>query len=382
MHAPAPIRTVVVILGPALSAISGVSTHLKLLLGSSLSHDFSFRHFQVGSEGRRESLPGRLLRLLLSPLALALYIFRTGASVVHINTSLNRRAYWRDLAYLLVAKMCATRVVYQVHGGALPRDFAAGHPLRLRLLQRVLALPDAIVVLARSELAAYREFVPGQIVVAIPNAIEIPALPKPKPEQPSSPDGEGNALRLVYVGRLARDKGLGEALRGLAMARAGDTAATLTIAGSGPDEESLAAEARELGIEQAVHFVGPVFAEEKQTLLAEADVLLLPTYAEGMPYALLEAMAAGLPAITTRVGGIPDVVVEEVHGLFVPVRDDYAIARAIARLAGDRELLARAGQACRRRIAHSYSSERLADDFSHLYAALCASRRVGLLGRS
>lgn len=377
MHAPAPIATVVIILGPALSAISGVSTHVKLLLGSSLSQDFSFSHFQVGSEGRRESLPGRLLRLMLSPLALALRIFRTGASVVHINTSLNRRAYWRDLAYLLVAKMCAARVVYQVHGGALPRDFAAGHPLRLRLLQSVLTLPDAIVVLAQSELAAYREFVPGQIVVAIPNAIEIPSLPKP--EQAPSPDG---VLRLVYVGRLARDKGLGEALRGLALARAGDTAATLTIAGSGPDEESLAAEARELGIAPAVRFVGPVFADKKQTLLTEADVLLLPTYAEGMPYALLEAMAAGLPAITTRVGGIPDVVVEGVHGLFVPVRDDYAIAGAIARLANDRELLTRAGNACRRRIAHSYSSERLADDFSRLYAALCASRRVGLLGRS
>lgn len=380
MHAPAPIRTVVVILGPALSAISGVSTHLKLLLGSSLSRDFSFSHFQVGSEGRRESLPGRLLRLMISPLALALRIFRSGASVVHINTSLNRRAYWRDLAYLLVAKMCAARVVYQVHGGALPRDFAAGQPLRLRLLQSVLTLPDAIVVLAQSELAAYREFVPGQIVVTIPNAIEIPALPQQKPAR--SPDGEGHELRLVYVGRLARDKGLGEALRGLALARAGDTAATLTIAGSGPDEESLAAEARELGIAPAVRFVGPVFADKKQTLLAEADVLLLPTYAEGLPYALLEAMAAGLPAITTRVGGIPDVVVEGVHGLFVPVHDDYAIARAIARLANDRELLARAGNACRRRIAHSYSSERLADDFSRLYAALCASRRVGLLGRS
>lgn len=373
MHAPAP---VVVILGPALDAISGVSTHLKLLLGSSLTQNFSFSHFQVGSEGRRESLSGRWLRLMLSPLALAWRIFRSGAGIVHINTSLNRRAYWRDLAYLLVAKTCGVRVVYQVHGGALPRDFAAGHPLRLRLLQATLTLPDAIVVLALSELAAYREFVPAQVVVAIPNAIELPAA---KPPRQSARDG---VLRLIYVGRLDRGKGLGEALRGLALARADGTAATLLLAGSGPDEASLAAEARDLGIEQAVHFVGPVFADAKLALLAEADVLLLPTHAEGLPYALLEAMAAGLPAITTRVGAIPDVVVEGVHGLFVPVRDDHAIAGAISRLADDGELLARAGSACRRRVAHSYSSERLAGDFGHLYAALCASRRVGLLGRS
>ena len=97
---------------------------------------------------------GRLARLAASPFTLALEILRRRPPVVHINTSLNLRAYWRDLAYLLVAKACGARVVYQVHGGALPERFCNGSRLAGAFLRATLGLPDAIVVLALAELEA------------------------------------------------------------------------------------------------------------------------------------------------------------------------------------------------------------------------------------
>jgi glycosyltransferase involved in cell wall biosynthesis len=100
-------------------------------------------------------------------------------------------------------------------------------------------------------------------------------------------------------------------------------------------------------------------------------VLLLPTYhREGLPYALLEGMAAGLVPVVTRVGAIPDVVEPDVHGLFVPPRDPEALARALDALAADRALLARMSGASRERVATSYSVERLAGDFTALYRVL------------
>jgi hypothetical protein len=119
-------QPVALVLGPHLEAVSGVSTHVRLLLASPLAADFRLVHFQVGSEGRREGPLGRALRLALSPFRLAVAIVARNAAVVHINTSLNARAYWRDLAYLAVARLCGARVVYQVHGGALPRRFCRG----------------------------------------------------------------------------------------------------------------------------------------------------------------------------------------------------------------------------------------------------------------
>src|SRR5690606_29579378 len=124
-----------------------------------------------------------------------------------------------------------------------------------------------------------------------------------------------------------------------------------------------------------VTFVGPVFGEAKQALLGGSDVLLLASHAEGLPYALLEAMAAGVPAIATRVGAIPEVVQGGVHGLFVPVRDPDAIARMIVALAEDREWLARMSGACSSRIASVYSIDQLAAKFCLLYSELLDVKR-------
>jgi glycosyltransferase involved in cell wall biosynthesis len=233
-------------------------------------------------------------------------------------------------------------------------------------------------VLAQSEIVAYRQFVSDQVVVSFPNGIDLATyrdLRRP-PSEMSSP------LNLLYVGRLARDKGLFEALQGLALAHAHGVAATLVVAGSGPDEQPLKALVEQLGLGRTVSFVGPVFDKDKLDLFGRADALVFPTYAEGLPYVLLESMAAGVPAITTRVGGIPDVMIEGIHGMFVQPRNAQAICDAIIRLSNDRALLTNMRDACRSRIANGYSIDRLAGEFARLYRELCPSRPAGLLDKS
>lgn len=372
-----PRRPVVFLLGPSLKAVSGVSTHLNFLFSSSLGHDFDLRHFQVGSEGRQERGLGRLLRLLWSPLALAIALLRNPGAIVHLNTSLNRRAFWRDLSYLLIARLSGAKMVYQVHGGALPRQFCAGSGLPMWLLRGVLRLPDALVVLARCELEAYRAFIPGHPVMLVPNGIDCRTYAGVS--RPPSP--ESSPLRLIYLGRLTREKGLFEALEGLALARAQGVRANLVLAGSGPEAAALQSLAAQLGVSDQVCFSGPVFDGAKRALFAANDVLLLPTHAEGLPYALLEALAAGLPAITTPVGGIPDVLGDGVHGLLVPPHDANAIAGAIIRIATDRPALERMRTACVQRIANAYSIGRVADEFARIYRGIGCLCRVDALGR-
>ena len=368
-------RPVVLLLGPHRGAVSGVSTHLNHLFDSPLATDFRLVHFQVGSEGRKEGAVGRALRLVTGPLRLAAAILARNAAIVHINTSLNTRAYWRDLAYLVVAKGCGARVVYQVHGGALPQVFFRGNRLLDAVLRWTLALADAVVVLARIELRSYRKFVPGLAVSVLPNAIDH----APYAALERGPATPGTPLRLVYIGRLAREKGLPETLQALKLARDQGIQARLAIAGYGPDEQRLRELAQALGLAGSVAFIGPVFGEAKARLLAGADALVLASHAEGLPYALLEGMAAGAAVIATRVGAIPDVVVDGVHGLFVSPHNPRAIARAIGLLARDRDLLGRMSEACRRRIAGSYSIDRLAGDFRRLYSELCAGRHARAL---
>jgi len=365
-------RTAILICGPHRGAVSGVSTHVNLLMGSGLAEDFELVHFQVGSEGRDEGAAARLARLVSSPFALFATILFRHVAIVHLNTSLNPRAYWRDLAYLLVAKLLRARVLYQVHGGALPRQFFAGNRVPTAFLRWSLGLPDLVVVLARVELEAYNEFVPGQRVVQLPNGIDCRPFAR-IPVVRSRPD---HPLRLVYVGRLAREKGLYETLQAVRLAVGMGVDARLVLAGGGPEAEALREYADELGIGPRVVFPGPVFGDEKVTILGGADVALLPSYAEGLPYALLEAMAAGLPMIATPVGAIPDVMTDGTHGCLVAPRDSGAIAAAIVQFSLEREQLSWMSRACRKRVLAAYSIERLARELALHYRALAGGYAV------
>jgi glycosyltransferase involved in cell wall biosynthesis len=361
-------RPVVLLLGPSREAISGVTTHLNCLLGSRLASRFELVHFQVGSEGRNEGAAGRLARLLASPFTLAATILRLNAGLVHINSSLNAKAYWRDLAYLLVARLCGASVLYQVHGGRL--DEFAPRGLAAAFVSASLRLADAVVVLSRAQLAVFRQRLSGHAVDVVANGIDCAPYMRcnraaPEPAQP---------LRIIYIGRLAPGKGLVETIEAMRIVRLRGVSARLVLAGSGPEEARLRRHAREAGLLREVAFVGPAWGAHKAELLSQADVLVLASYAEGLPYSLLEAMAAGVVPIVTPVGAIPDVVTEGEQGVFVAPRDADAIAQAIARLAADRAALARMSAAGRACVSAGYSLERVARDFSRLYWDLCALR--------
>ncbi len=355
----------VLLLGPARSAVSGVSTHLNQLFESSLSSRFRLLQFQVGSEGRSQGRIGTLLRLIAGPFAFAACLIRTRSRIVHINTSLVPKSYWRDIAFLVLAKALRRKVVYQVHGGALPGEFFGGNRVLSALLRRVLSWPDAVVLLARREMAAYGAFAPRARLAHIPNAVT-PGEADLRAERYSA----SRPLRIVYLGRLAADKGIFETIEAVRILRDRGVVVTFTIAGSGPasGEITRVIEAHRLG--DRTRLRGAVFGSAKEQFWREAEVLAFPTFREGLPYALLEAMAGGAVPVVSPVGAIPDVVQDGVHGLFVPARTPQAVANALERLASDRPLLHRLALAARARVVDNYSVAHMAREFDALYKSL------------
>jgi glycosyltransferase involved in cell wall biosynthesis len=352
----------IAVFGPSLDALSGVTTHVRMLLSSDLMRDYELLHFQVGSEGRRENALQKLTRFVLSPFHLALFLLRTGAGVVHLNASLDPKGYWRDLAYSIVARALGCRVVNQIHGGAMPQDFFRRNIFLTWVLRRFLISSDVVTVLSSAELIAYREFDARINVHLVPNAIDPTGLA----DQVRS-FNVNRPLNLVYVGRLVRAKGLFEIIEALMELKRVGREFKLSIAGEGPDKRELLAASERAGLGDRVQFLGGVFAAEKYRLWLDSDLLVFPSYTEGLPYSLLEAMAAGCVPITTPVAAIPDVMQDGQHGLFVPVKDPGALAIAVAALDDDRESLIRMAEAARRRVLEHYTVARLAGDFHKLY---------------
>ncbi len=178
-----------------------------------------------------------------------------------------------------------------------------------------------------------------------------PAAYGPGPRDPAAP-------RVVFVGRLDPVKGVPLLLEAFARARAAHPAARLTIVGDGPARPALEARAQALGLGAAVAFLGYRAQAEVAGILAAADLLVLPSFAEGVPVVLMEAMASRLPVIASRVAGVPELVEDGVSGFLTPPGDLDTLTDRLERLLADPALRARMGEAGRAKVEAEFDIDR------------------------
>ncbi|MBV9464761.1 MAG: glycosyltransferase family 4 protein [Solirubrobacterales bacterium] len=180
---------------------------------------------------------------------------------------------------------------------------------------------------------------------------------------------EDDRLTILSIGRLVPDKGHGVLLSALSsLPGNATTRLRLVIAGDGPERATLERAAARLRPD-LVTFLGAVGQDRLVSLYQQADMFCLPSFAEGLPGVLMEAMAMGLPVIATRIMGIPEIVEDGVSGrLVAPGRAD-ALAGALVELLADPELRSSMGKAGRRRVEQEYEIRRSASALAQLYRA-------------
>jgi len=176
--------------------------------------------------------------------------------------------------------------------------------------------------------------------------------------EPPAQRSENDPLRIVCVGRLSPEKGQYQLLHALAQILPVAPPFRVTFVGDGPTRSFLEATARELGVADAVEFIGARSEPDTLRILAGADIFALASLMEGLPVVLLEAMALGVPVVAPHVAGIPELVTDGANGLLFPSSDCDALAAQLRRLLGDRELRRRFGQAGRARVAEEFAIDR------------------------
>jgi glycosyltransferase involved in cell wall biosynthesis len=177
--------------------------------------------------------------------------------------------------------------------------------------------------------------------------------------------------------RLTPQKAIDVLIRAVALLREHHPEVRVLVAGDGPQEGELRALASELGLDDAVVFVGRVAAAEMPDFLAALDVAVNSSDFEGSSLGVLEFMAAGKPIVATAVGGTPDLIRDGEHGLLVPARDPEAFAAAVASLLDDRERAASLGTRARERQRSEFDLDGMVRRLEELYRSLYAesSRR-------
>jgi glycosyltransferase involved in cell wall biosynthesis len=199
--------------------------------------------------------------------------------------------------------------------------------------------------------------------VVIHNAVDLAAAPRSRHDRATP--------RLIAVGRLKAPKDFLTLIRALAgLSNQGYEA---LIVGDGPDRTAVEAEIRRLGVEDRVQLAGE--RSDVPELLAASDVFVLSSRSEGLPVSVLEAMAAELPVVASRVGGLAELVDDGATGILVPPGDEPALAQALERLVEDRELRQRFGAAGRARVESSFDLSAFRRAHLELY-----DRQLGLAG--
>jgi len=189
------------------------------------------------------------------------------------------------------------------------------------------------------------------------------------------PDPGGAApFEILCLGRLVPAKGQHVLLAAAARLRAEGRNILVRFVGDGPDRDALEQDTHRRRLEACVRFEGSVNQDRVGEFYRRAGVFALPSFAEGIPVVLMEAMAMEIPCVTTFVNGIPELIRDGSDGLLVPPSDDIALAAAIARLIDDGALRQRLGESARIRVIERHNlarnAERLADVFRRRLEAI------------
>jgi glycosyltransferase involved in cell wall biosynthesis len=213
----------------------------------------------------------------------------------------------------IIARLAGRGVVLRTGGGNLAAQCDGSRLARawLRLVLRSVHLLCTQSPHWTTYFNRYREA--RHKVIEVSNGLVLGPAPTGAPRRSDA--------RLAFVGWVTREKGIFEALEVLDRLRQQHPAATLTVAGGGRDLGAFLAAASARGLIQAVNMRGWIDGEEVRRMLRDCDVFLFPSHCEGLPNALIEAMAAGLPAVATRVGGVPDLIQDGENGFVVDVAD-------------------------------------------------------------
>lgn len=310
-------------------------------------------------------VPGTLLRpnAILQMLKLAAFIRRERFSVVHTND------LYSNLFAIPAAWLARVPVILSSR-----RDMSRWWwytPTRRKILRRIQGLSTRVLVnseAVRQDLITRDDFDPKRIVV-VHNGIDLEKFSRPHAEgRQLLPGVPCDSKTIVMVANMHTGaKGHGDLIEAARTVRERFPEARFLLAGDGEMRPFFEHQVRALGLAEMFVFLG--HRTDIPQLLACCDIGVLASKSEGLPNAVLEYLAAGLPVIATAVGGVPEIIENEVHGLLIPPEKPAALASALLRLLEEPQLRANLGKAGQERVRTKFNFLGVLDNLRQAYEA-------------
>ena len=278
--------------------------------------------------------------------------------VIHIHAA-SRGSTLRKGLYLNAAKRHNKKVILHIHGARYMTYYEAASKAMQKKIVQILHAADVVVALSNTWKQTFEDAFALTNCVSVENGVDTESL------VPAITDNAQFNKNFVSLGRLGQRKGSYDLVEAVAKAKNIVSDIKVYLAGDGEIEQVKALVA-EKGLQKNIEIVGWINFPQKIELLKQCATMVLPSYNEGLPMAILESMACGKAIISTPVGAIPEVVAPE-NGILVEPGDVDALAAALVRYAQEPQLLQEISVCNQQKIRQSYSTEAMHQKLAELY---------------
>lgn len=348
----------VLLVGPSIQQKGGVASVIK-----NLHCFFKRNNINAKTIATTSQTTNKLTQIYSFARALFLIFilcFLNRKRIVHIHMA-SRGSCFRKTIIALMCVLTATPYVIHLHGGSFHVFFNKElNNFTRRVVRFAFIHACSVIALSSSWKAWLKSGMQLSNVTVIFNGVSA-IQEQSKPHDNKS---------ILFLGRIGKGKGVNTLLQAFASLRKKHPEAVLEIGGDG-DIQDVLESASEL---EGVQLLGWIGNKDKEAALVRASVLCLPSWNEGLPMSILEAMGAGLPVVSTPVGGIPEAVLEGETGFLVPPGDVTALAEALSKLLSDSSLTQRMGEKAKIRHAELFSTEAMGESCLRLYEACLVSK--------
>jgi len=340
----------ILIVGPVPPPYHGVAVMMQSLIdGLKNKEGFEFIHLNTQDPNKNKNFGKLSARNLSSALRFILrllaYLVRERIDLVYIPISQNFWGFARDSVFVLLSGLLfRRRVVIHLHGGHFKRFFDRSTSLGKLYKRFVFRYVDRGIVLGHCLKGILRDVLPPERIDVVYNGVDADPF-----DHIGTDKGSKGNFKILFAGVLTESKGFFDLIKAMPSITAKYPEVQTLIAGRWEDgslRNRVSAFVRENRLKDKVRFVGVVTGQEKARLFAGADLFVYPTYfrLEGQPVVILEAMASGLPVISTDRGSIREMITDGRNGFIVSPRFPQQIAEKICLLIADRSLREQMGE--------------------------------------
>lgn len=346
----------IVMLGTAPDALGGIASVIGIYYASGIIDNCNITYLVTHCTGTAQQ---KIFMLVKACCTFTRLILKRKIQIVHMHLACGM-SFWRKILFAAYATLLKIPFVIHLHSGNFPQYYSNSSKLTRLMIRCMFRLAAANITVSR-ELKLWLEQISSiRPAVIIHNPICIPAIREASARKQST---------IVFLGRIEPTKGIIDLITAVQHISPSYPEARLVIAGAG-DTATVKKIAADLGIASKIDFPGWVTGETKSALLTTATLFVLPSYAEGMPMGVLEAMSHGTAVIASDVGGIPEAIHDGIEGLLVPPGNVLKLEQAITLLLCNRELRERLGRAGQEAVRQRFSTASTSAALSDLYAKL------------